>query len=132
MGGLLAVSYTHIFKNCRFIHKSTPDSDWAMPRCIGGGLGHKGLVIIDNCEFRSVIETSVDYHSGFDGGQQSSKVIVTNCTLANNTVSATTTGNPSEKSVMVVRGCILGTAPICNDYQGRIDVEIKQEGNIIV
>ena len=132
MGGLLAASYTHIYKDCCFIHKTAPDTDWAMPRCIGGGLGNNGLIIIDNCEFRSVIKTSVDYHSGFDGAQQSSKVIVSNCTLTNNTVSATTIENPSEKSVMVVRGCILGSAPICTDYQGRVDVEIKQEGNIIV
>lgn len=132
LGGLRQTSYTHIFKDCVFRHLSAPDSDWANPRCIGGGLGNGGLIIIENCEFRSEIETSVDYHGGFDGGASASKIIVKDCTLANNTVSCTTTTYESDKSIMVVQDCILAAAPICNAYNGRIDIDLVERNNIIV
>ena len=131
-GGLRQPSYTHIFKNCKFVHLTEPDTDWASPRCIGGGLGNKGLIVIDNCEFQSKIATSIDYHTGFDGGAESSKVIIKNCTLANNTVSATSTTLESNKSITIVQDCILNAEPIHNDPRGWGDMELITKDNIII
>ena len=132
LGGLNMTSYTHIYKNCKFKHLTAPNNVWASPRCIGGGLGNKGLIIIDNCEFESVIDTSVDYHTGYNGGAQSSKVIITNCILANNTVSATSVSYENEPSVMIVKSCILNSEPIHNDPNNLKDMKLISMYNIII
>jgi hypothetical protein len=132
LGGLQNISYTHVFKNCKFVHLTAPDSEWAVPRCIGGGLGNNGFVIIDNCEFQSEIATSVDYHTGFDGGAASSKVIIKDCILVNNTVSCTSTTYPSDTSVMIVKDCILHSEPIYTDAHNNQDFKLISKNNIIV
>jgi len=132
MGSLSMTSYTHIFKNCKFIHKTLPNDVWNTPRCIGGGLGNKGLVIIDNCEFESKIDTSVDYHTGYSGNAQSSKVIVKDCVLANNTISATSIAYESEQSIMIVDSCILNAEPVYNDPENYKDIKLICKNNIII
>lgn len=132
MGSLNMLSYTHIFKNCKFIHKTLPNEAWHMPRCIGGGLGNKGLVIIDNCEFESKIDTSVDYHSGYNGNAQSSKVIIKSCILANNTISATSIAYESEQSIMIIESCILNAEPVYNGPENYKDIKLICKNNIIV
>lgn len=126
MGSKIVESYHHVFRNCKFTHKTEPNSIWASPRCVGGGLGNGGLIEIQNCEFESKINTSVDYHSGRDGGCTGSKVLIQNCVASKNTFSGSTTHQPNENSqtIMVCSGNLTNEAPIQNNYQDRVEVVV--------
>ena len=126
MGSKIVENYHHIFRNCKFTHKTEPNSIWASPRCVGGGLGNGGVIEIQNCEFESKINTSVDYHSGRDGGCTGSKVLIQNCVAPKNTFSGSTTQQPNanSKTIMVCSGNLTNGAPIQNNYQGRVEVVV--------
>ena len=131
MGSLLVDNYTHIFRNCSFTHQTAPNDVWASPRCIGGGLGNGGNILIEDCTFDSKISTSVDYHSGRDGGATGSKIIIQNCSAPKNTVSGTTAQQAiaNSSTTMIVSNCLLTQAPLQNNYQGREEVKVLAVGN---
>lgn len=125
MGALTNESYKHVFKNLIITHHSTPDDIMSTPRCIGGGLGNNGLNIVEGCLFSSEIKCSIDYHGAFDGGAESSKIIINNCYAPTNTVSGTTLSLKSNPTLMIVCNCMLGYEPEQNDYNGSSDVVVK-------
>lgn len=110
--------YTHTFRNCQIVMNQQGSSswteDWWSTKCIGGGLGKSGNIIIDGCYFRSNAEFSVkscvSYHNSdqkdamnfvtitnsycygnttFRFGYCGKSTNITKCIIANNSVGQT-------------------------------------------
>ena len=108
-------NYIHKIKNCNLIHHTAPDDVWSSPRCIGGGLGSYGRIIIEDCTFKSEIETSVDYHSGSDPQHGECDIVMKDCVAKDNTFSFTPYGSTTDVNTVKVSGCLLKSAPIKNN-----------------
>lgn len=106
-------SYTNKYINCHFIMPTGVENK----KCIGGGLGKHGYIVIDNCtidapSYRQSMR-GINYHNNEDAGSCSS-IYVKNCYIPNGTVGITWYGQTlaTEKSIMYVNNCYLQNAPI--------------------
>lgn len=125
-------NYNHTFRNCKLIHHTEPNSNWSAPRCIGGGLGSYGRILIEDCTFKSEIETSIDYHSGSDPQHGECDIVVKNCIAKDNTFSFTPYGSTTDINTVKVCGCLLKSEPIKNVAEQVDNIQMTAYNNTIV
>lgn len=75
--------YRHVYKNMRMKYNLTEDSG-SLYRCIGGGAGQRGLIIIENCSFDMTNDTrEVTWHGANGNIPYSLSFNVSNCYFKN-------------------------------------------------
>ena len=103
--------YDNKYLECTMIHDSS-QSSWGPHQAIGGGLGLHGNILIDGGYYESVgNDNTVSYHNAVATGVNSkSKVVIKNAHIKGYTLCANY-GSSTEKSQMIVNGCLLGSEP---------------------
>ena len=112
--------YLHKFVNCQ-LHISQDNisqfqDNWYATRCIGGGLGESGNVIIENCLLDSTVETSeksvLDYHNS-SATDAMSYIAIKDCYFGDGKTCGVTS-NPgattTKITIILVTNCSLGYA----------------------
>ena len=126
--------YKHKIKNCNLYIDNRETSDlWGPHQTIGGGLGVRGEIEIENCI--SVSEgignaPTISYHNCSEQ-QAYSKVRVSNSYL-NSTVGAISLGTATRKTEFILNGNSFGYKPTISTGDGQIEnVEILAYNNEI-
>lgn len=115
--GIQTIPYTHIYKRCQMsldnTHRLvTPHSH----RCIGGGLGVQGTIIVEDCYFDGAGEAdnvALAWHNdNYSGNPQSSIVFKNNYFAGVNTIELASIGSQTVKTKCLVTNNSLGSAMV--------------------
>lgn len=103
------IPYIRKYKNMKMKY-NTISSTQEYRKCIGGGAGLKGTIIIENCIFESDYTSEVSYHGFQSDKQVELNVTISNCYFRNKVQfdSMYTNG----KGVVLIGGCSFGQKPV--------------------
>ncbi len=108
--------YRNTYKNCKITIDNSNNEVWKKHKCIGGGLGLHGEIIIENCSFTDMYNvgskvSAVSYHNVVSEGAKS-RIIVTGCYFSDNaTFSLAYYGNSTEITEAYVSNCSMTYEP---------------------
>lgn len=108
--------YRNTYKNCKITIDNSNNEVWKKHKCIGGGLGLQGEIIIENCSFTDMYNvgskvSTVSYHNAVSEGAKS-RIIVTGCYFSDNaTFSLAYYGNSTEITEAYVNNCSMTYEP---------------------
>lgn len=100
--------YNIKYKNCNLKNDDDNVNSYSGGQCIGGGLGHQGIVSIEGCTFESINHFStnkpVSYHNNYSSSDTTakSKVIIKDNYFKSGTIKCTWCGTSTNKSEFLI------------------------------
>ena len=108
--------YTNIYKNCVMSIDNSNNSAFPSHKCIGGGLGLQGEIVIENCLFLDGWKTTVTtplvtYHNAKNSGAKS-RIVITGCYFDDyRTVALSWYGETTEITEGIISNCSMTHEP---------------------
>ena len=112
--GTQRVPYTHEYRRCQMsLDNSERPSGGHTHRCIGGGLGVQGIIVVEDCYFDGAGDTddvALAFHNdNYSGDPQSSITFNRNYFYGTNTIEIASIGNQTVKTKCMITGNSLGS-----------------------